>query len=200
MTENIYPNEQAPGIIAVEMIPDTPERLISDLCDYLDMLHQCYVLPDQFKGISKQEVITVLTAALEDGQFDSPVNILSDVAETSGIPTPDIFIDRVVALREQWDKKLTYQLETSIVDKDSGYITAHLPVNGELKSRGIIISGDLELCRHLFQRLTDGSITAQQARDLERYQKEHRILLYVEDLYPRNQRKPQTARRREYAR
>ena len=144
--------------------PDAYQLYAADLCDHLDRLHQEGLLDRQFTSMSKAETAIAYADILRHGSFDGARTILADAAERSGVPAPDTLLNRLEALSDQWDKGLTYQMEKNILQEGNSYVLAF---EGET-SHGIIFSGPTEVCQKLLAELKDGTMTARQARALNR--------------------------------
>jgi len=151
--------------------PDAYQLYAADLCDHLEQLSQEGLLNNQFTSMSKEEASAAYADILRRGGFDGARNILADAAERSGVPTPDTLLTRLEALSDQWDKGLTYQLEPDIMQDGNSYVLAF---EGET-SHGIIFSGPTEVCQKLLAELKDGTMTARQARAMNRQWEEARL-------------------------
>ncbi|MBR1810019.1 MAG: hypothetical protein IJ766_00005, partial [Clostridia bacterium] len=114
--------------------------------------------------MSKDETAAAYADILRHGGFDGARNILADAAERSGVPAPVTLLTRLEALSDQWDKGLTYQMEKNILQEGNSYVLAF---EGET-SHGIIFSGPTNVCENLLTELREGTMTARQARALNR--------------------------------
>ena len=164
LPEQEAPEPEAPA-------PDAYQLYGADLCDHLDQLYQNGMLNNQFTSMSKEETAKAFADMLRHGSFDSARNVLADAAERSGVPAPDALLTRLEALSDQWDKGLTYQMEKNVLQEDESYVLAF---EGET-SHGIIFSGPTEVCQKLLAELKDGTMTARQARAMNRQWEEARL-------------------------
>ena len=164
LPEQEAPEPEAPA-------PDAYQLYAADLCDHLDQLHQNGMLNNQFTSVSKEETAKAFADMLRHGSFDSARNVLADAAKRSGVPAPDALLTRLEALSDQWDKGLTYQMEKNVLQEDESYVLAF---EGET-SHGIIFSGPTEVCQKLLAELKDGTMTARQARAMNRQWEEARL-------------------------
>ena len=164
LPEQEAPEPEAPA-------PDAYQLYAADLCDHLDQLHQNGMLNNQFTSMSKEETAKAFADMLRHGSFDSARNVLADAAKRSGVPAPDALLTRLEALSDQWDKGLTYQMEKNVLQEDESYVLAF---EGET-SHGIIFSGPTEVCQKLLAELKDGTMTARQARAMNRQWEEARL-------------------------
>ena len=163
------PEQEAPEPEA--LAPDAYQLYAADLCDHLDQLHQNGMLNNQFTSMSKEETAKAFADMLRHGSFDSARNVLADAAERSGVPAPDALLTRLEALSDQWDKGLTYQMEKNVLQEGESYVLAF---EGET-SHGIIFSGPTEVCQKLLAELKDSTMTARQARAMNRQWEEARL-------------------------
>ena len=164
LPEQEAPEPEAPA-------PDAYQLYAADLCDHLDQLHQNGMLNNQFTSMSKEETAKAFADMLRHGSFDSARNVLADAAERSGVPAPDALLTRLEALSDQWDKGLTYQMEKNVLQEGESYVLAF---EGET-SHGIIFSGPTEVCQKLLAELKDSTMTARQARAMNRQWEEARL-------------------------
>ena len=144
--------------------PDAYQAYATELCEHLDQLSQEGLLNQQFTSMSKEEAAVAYADILRHGSFDGVRSILADAAERSGVPTSDTLLTRLEALSDQWDKGLTYQMEKDILREGESYVLA---LEGET-SHGVIFSGPTQVCEKLLAELRDGTMTARQARAMNR--------------------------------
>ena len=175
---------------AVPLPADTIEQFTSDMCNYFDLLHQAGVLPDQFRGLSKEEVISALASIYQGGDFESAEKLLADISEMCSIPTPASFLARLWNLQKQWDAALTFQMETSIVDRDSGFITAYRNSPAGTIPHGAIFAGKTDVCRYLLAQLNCGAMAPWEIRSLYKLQQDMDRHLCLEDFGPPSYRNP----------
>lgn len=160
-----------PKALPEQEAPDAYQLYAADLCDHLDQLYQNGMLNNQFTSMSKEETAKAFADMLRHGSFDSARNVLADAAERSGVPAPDALLTRLEALSDQWDKGLTYQMEKNVLQEGESYV---LVFEGET-SHGIIFSGPTEVCQKLMAELKDGTMTARQARAMNRQWEEAKL-------------------------
>ena len=164
--------EQEPDALEPDApAPDAYQLYAADLCDHLDQLYQNGMLNNQFTSMSKEETAKAFADMLRHGSFDSARNVLADAAERSGVPAPDALLTRLEALSDQWDKGLTHQMEKNVLQEGESYVLAF---EGET-SHGIIFSGPTDVCQKLLAELKDGTMTARQARAMNRQWEEARL-------------------------
>ena len=108
---------------------------------------------------------------LRHGDFDSANHILSDVAERTGILTPAELLKRLLNLSDEWDKGLSYRMEKNVLQEGNSFVLAF---EGET-SHGAIFSGPTNVCEKLLTELKEGTMTARQARALNRQWEEARL-------------------------
>ena len=156
---------QEPEAITPEPIaPDAYQLYATDLCDYLEQLHQQGQIEQPFVSMAKEENAAALADMLRHGDFDSANHILSDVAERSGILTPAELLKRLLNLSDEWDKGLSYRMEKNVLQDGNSFVLAF---EGET-SHGAIFSGPTNVCEKLLTELKEGTMTARQARALNR--------------------------------
>lgn len=158
------PAQKPEAITPEQVAPDAYQLYATDLCDYLDNLHQQGQIEVPFISMTKEENAAALADMLRHGDFDSANHILSDVAERTGILTPAELLKRLLNLSDEWDKGLTYRMEKNILQEGNSFVLAF---EGET-SHGAIFSGPTNVCEKLLTELKEGTMTARQARALNR--------------------------------
>ena len=144
--------------------PDAYQVLASDICDYLEQLHNEGKIGTPFNLTTKEEAVVGLADLLRSGHFDGARDVLAGAAEQSGVPAPEELTARLEALSDEWDKSLTYKLEQGIMQDGTDYVMAFA---GDA-SQGPIFTGPTAVCERLLAELNEGTTTARQARALNR--------------------------------
>ncbi len=157
------PEVSAPEASAPEP-PDAWHVLASDLCGHLAQLHAEGRINNPFNLTTKEDTVAGLAELLCGGSFDSARNVLAEAAEQSGIPAPEALTARLEALSDEWDKGLTYKLELGVLQDGTSYVMAFA---GEAP-QGAIFTGPAQVCEKLLTELNEGTMTARQARALNR--------------------------------
>ena len=145
--------------------PDAYQVLASDLCGHLEQLHADGKISNPFSLTTRDDTVAGLAELLRGGHFDSARNVLAEAAEQSGVSTPEELSARLEALSDEWDKSLTFKLEPGILEDGTSYIMAF---SGET-SCGAIFTGPSKVCENLLAELNEGTMTARQARALNRH-------------------------------
>ncbi len=161
--ETSVPEAPAPEAPAPEP-PDVYQAFASDLCSHLEQLHQESRIGTPFNLTTKDDLIAGLAEVLRNGSFDGARGVLAGAAEQSGIPTPEELSTRLEALSDEWDKRLTYKLEPGIMQDGTSFVMAFA---GEA-AQGAIFTGPTKVCERLLAELNEGTMTARQARALNR--------------------------------
>ncbi len=159
-TAEAQPAPEAP----VPKQPDAYHVLASDICDHLEQLHNEGKIGTPFNLTTKEEAVVGLADLLRSGHFDGARDVLAGAAEQSGVPAPEELTARLEALSDEWDKSLTYKLEPGIMQDGTGYVMAFA---GEA-AQGAIFTGPTQVCERLLAELNEGTMTARQARALNR--------------------------------
>ena len=146
---------------------DAYQRYAARLCDYLEGLHQDGKIKDPFPNGPKEESVDGLAEIFRHGGFDSAQRILNDVAEQSGI-LPTAMLDRLLKLSDEWDKGLTFQLEPNELRPGTSFVTPYEKTEDGLTAHSYLFSGPTEVCQKLLAELNEGTMTARQARALNR--------------------------------
>ncbi|MBR3555564.1 MAG: DUF4316 domain-containing protein, partial [Oscillospiraceae bacterium] len=159
-TAEAQPAPEAP----IPKQPDAYQVLASDICDHLEQLHNEGKIGTPFNLTTKEEAVVGLADLLRSGHFDGARDVLAGAAEQSGVPAPEELTVRLEALSDEWDKRLTYKLEPGIMQDGISYVMAFA---GEA-SQGPIFTGPTQICERLLAELNEGTMTARQARALNR--------------------------------
>ena len=145
--------------------PDAYQLYASDLCDYLEGLHQDGRIKDPFSIEAKEVSAVKLAELLRHGDFDSAQRILDDAAVQSGI-LPTVMLDRLLRLSDQWDKGLTFRVEPNELRPDISFVMPYEQTEKGLVARDCIFTGPTEVCQKLLAELNEGTMTARQVRAL----------------------------------
>jgi len=158
---------------------DAYQRYATSLCDYLEGLHQDGKIKDPFPNGPKEESVDGLAEIFRHGGFDSAQRILNDAAEQSGI-LPTVMLDRLLKLSDQWDKGLIFRVEPNELRPGTSFVTPYEKTEDGLTAHSYLFSGPTEVCQKLLAELNEGTMTARQARALNRQWEEDVPL----DTYP----------------
>ena len=153
--------------LATEAQTDAYQEYAASLCDYLEGLHQDGKIKDPFPNGPKEESVDGLAEIFRHGGFDSAQRILNDAAEQSGI-LPTVMLDRLLKLSDEWDKGLTFQVEPNELRPGTSFVTPYEKTEDGLVAHSYLFSGPTEVCQRLLEELNEGSMTARQARALNR--------------------------------
>ncbi len=144
--------------------PDEYQLFAANLCNHLDQLHSEGMIGTPFNLTTKEEAVSGIAGLLCSGSFDGVRDVLASAAEQSGVPVPEELSARLEALSDKWDEGLTYKLEAGIMEDGTSYVMAF---SGET-SHGAIFTGPTKVCENLLAELNEGTMTARQARELNR--------------------------------
>ncbi len=136
----------------------------ASIYDHLKQLKDERKLEPRFLTMEKEEFVAALADILRKGHFDTARKTLRDAANNTGEPVPEALLNRLELCSDEWDKGLTYRLEHSIFDGEVGFLHAAW----EDISDETIFTGPISVCEKLMTELTDGTMTARQARALSR--------------------------------
>ena len=145
--------------------PDAYVLYAAELCAHLEQLHSEGRIDRPFSATTQDEAVSGLAELLRHGSFDRIREVLADAAERSGVSTPEELSVRLEALSDEWDKSLTFKLEPGILEDGTSYLMAF---SGET-SCGAIFTGPSNVCESLLAELNEGTMTARQARALNRH-------------------------------
>ena len=144
--------------------PDEYQLFAADFCNHLDQLHSEGMIGTPFNLTTKEEAVSGIAGLLRGGSFDGVREMLASAAGQSGVPVPEELSARLEALSDKWDEGLTYKLEPGIMEDGTSYVMAF---SGET-SHGAIFTGPTKVCENLLAELNEGTMTARQARELNR--------------------------------
>ena len=145
-----------------ETPPDAFRQYADDLCDHIEKLENDGKVGRQFKTLTKDEAASSIAGMLRSGSFDSTRRLLAEIEKLSGEPAPEALHTRLEELSDEWDKGLSYRLETNVFEAGQSHLEAYV---GEA-SHGILFTGSTTLCEKLLSALNEGSATARQVRAL----------------------------------
>ena len=155
--------------------PDTPERFSVDLCNYLDQLYRDGTIENPFSAMSKEELTPEITKVLQNGMFDGARETLTQALDRTHSPVAASLLERLDKLTAQWEASLTYAVEDyplSTGELDKSAIFVYKPTDPGHEGGGILFVGPTEKCQELTQKLSDGVITRNEVKELDRLRPE----------------------------
>jgi len=148
---------------------DTPEKFVSDLCDYLSNLQNAGImpLPSAMALRDRSTLENALMPPMREGNFFSFRVILDDVAERTNLPTTAALRERLEKLSDQWDAALVCKIEPFFDNEDAidhYVIQTYEQRDGQAVPREVIFSGSLAECQGIIAGLEAGTLTLRQVR------------------------------------
>ena len=159
-----------------ESAPEVPEKptptqdayfsYASAVCDHAEELGRAGLITLPFGSHDKETFTEMYADTLRRNGPKNARAVLDDYAEQSGYPTPPRLLKQLDELNALWDAHLSYTLNVSPIDPNSAYISSIRP-DGAM-DEGALFSGPTNVCKSIIAELRDRSMTASQARALNR--------------------------------
>lgn len=178
------PAEEAPSVRStsdapVEMIvevsaaPSAPEQSVDPylayaraVCDHAEELGKAGMITLPFGGHNKETFAGMYADTLRRNGLNNARVVLDDYTAQTGYPTPERLYQQLDALTAYRDSQLTFELTTMFTDPNVSMISSFGPDGN--KEDAILFSGPTKVCEMLLEELRAGSVTASQAREMNR--------------------------------
>ena len=143
--------------------PDTQEKFVSDLFDYLHELHKAGFIQDPGGAEIEEHYLRQLTM----GEFNGLRSVLSDTEETVGTPAIVALRDRLEKLSDQWDAGLVCKVEPPYDfgrGSDKYAVQTYSRQDGQLFPGDVVFLGTQRQCQNIILGLEAGTFTLRQVR------------------------------------
>lgn len=136
------------------------------VCDHAEELGRAGLITLPFGSHDKETFTEMYADTLRRNGPKNARAVLDDYAEQSGYPTPPRLLKQLDELNALWDSHLSYTLNVSPIDPNSAYISSIRPDG--VMDEGALFSGPTNVCKSIIAELKEGSMTAAQARAMNR--------------------------------
>ena len=134
------------------------------VADHAEELFRAGLISRPFSQ-DKAEFVQMYADVLRRSGPQHAQEVLDDYASKSGYPTPEVLQSKLNELQKLWNSGLSYQLQPSELDPDEGFISAYGPDGQTYMS--VLFSGPTEVCERVLHDLEQGSMTPEQAQELD---------------------------------
>ena len=155
-----------------ETEPETPkdpyQEYSESACAFLRNLYEDGKLNGAFHYLTDPATVTDLTELLRTGNFESAREMLIQAEQQTDSPQLEELFQTLEALSDRWDRRLCYRLEPNALHPSDSMVLTVEPRPEGPKERGVLFSGPTKVCEKLLAELRDGTMTARQARAINR--------------------------------
>lgn len=161
------PDESAAGLTEKQLAKqDQFLSYATAVCDHAEELGRAGLITLPFGSHDKETFTEMYADTLRRNGPKNARAVLDDYAEQSGYPTPPRLLKQLDELNALWDSHLSYTLNVSPIDPNSAYISSIRPDG--VMDEAALFSGPTNVCKSIIAELKEGSMTAAQARAMNR--------------------------------
>ena len=147
--------------------PDTPERFVADMLNYLQSLYEAGEIPPPLGSLDRKEVEEHYIGSLCQGDFYGSRSLLRDAAAHVVTPTGAALLDRLEKLSDQWDAALVCKIEPvfgtdSTIDRRA--VQTYQKQGDRLIPWKPVFVGTMDECQRVVAGLEVGTITMRDVR------------------------------------